>query len=86
MTFNGWYDGYGNLVTTSQTGTILMDGPHILEAQSQPNYVVLGAGFVIIMVSLAISKRRSKVKSEDGLVHVYMRRFALSSSFCSTPL
>ena len=63
MTFNGWYDEYGNLVTALQNGTILMDGPHILVAQWQPNYVVLGGGLVLIMIVLTvISKRRSKVK------------------------
>ncbi|MGO9645487.1 MAG: hypothetical protein ACLPY5_12145 [Candidatus Bathyarchaeia archaeon] len=66
MTFNGWYDESGNLVTTSQIGTILMDRPHLLAAQWQLNYVALGSGSAIIIVLLAvISKRRSKVKSED---------------------
>jgi hypothetical protein len=65
MVFNGWYDETGNLVTTSQTGTIPMDGTHILEAQWQPNYEILGGGFIFIIVLLAvISKRHSKIRGE----------------------
>lgn len=61
MVFDGWYDESGNLVTTMQTGTILMDGAHILEARWQSYYLILGGGFILIMVLLAvISKRRSQ--------------------------
>ena len=65
MVFSGWYDETGNLVTTSQTGTIPMDGTHILEAQWQPNYPILGGGFILIIVLLAvISKLHSQIRSE----------------------
>jgi hypothetical protein len=66
MIFDGWYDESGALVTTSQTGAILMNGPHILEARWQPNYIVLGGGFLLVITLVAvIPKRRSKAKSED---------------------
>jgi len=66
VAFDGCYGESGNLVTTSQTGTILMDGPQILEARWQPNYVVIVGGLVLVMTLVAvIPKRRSKAKSED---------------------
>src|SRR5208282_3845890 len=38
VTFVGWYDSSGNLITASSSGTILMDGPQTVVPEWQVNY------------------------------------------------
>jgi uncharacterized repeat protein (TIGR02543 family) len=45
--FSGWYED-GNLVATSRTANILVDGPHTLVAQWQPNVVTPTLIFILL--------------------------------------
>src|SRR5208282_56314 len=69
VTFVGWYDSSGNLITASSSGTILMDGPQTVVPEWQVNYP-LTAIYILAIVGIAfvgISRRRSvtaQLKSE----------------------
>jgi hypothetical protein len=64
--FDGWYDESGNLITSSPTGTIVMDAPHTLEARSHPNYVDLGLAASVSIVLIAVFKKRSRSKDSHS--------------------
>ncbi|MGO9645897.1 MAG: hypothetical protein ACLPY5_14270 [Candidatus Bathyarchaeia archaeon] len=65
ITFVGWYDESGNLITTSTSGTILMDAPHTVVPEWRVNYAIIAtyAALVIAVVFGVIFWRRSRKKS-----------------------
>ena len=65
ITFVGWYDESGNLITTSTSGTILMDAPSTVVPEWRMNYAIIAtyAALVIAVVFGVIFWRRSRKKS-----------------------
>jgi hypothetical protein len=63
--FVGWFDESGNLITTSTSGTILMDAPHTVVPEWRVNYALIAtyAALVIAIAFLGIFWRRSRKKS-----------------------
>ena len=73
--FDGWYDENGNLITTSPTGSIVMDESHTLTAKwhetFQLPFTLAVAAILIIFASVVLmfrARKRRKKKSKDGFI------------------
>jgi hypothetical protein len=68
--FQGWYES-GNLVTASPNGSIVMNGPHVLDANSAPNYTTSYIVPATLVAALAVGilahtffrRRKAQLKS-----------------------
>jgi len=60
MMFDGWYDENGKLITTSGTGTMIMDSSHVVEARWHQDYTVPVALIILLSLIVALKYRRGK--------------------------
>jgi hypothetical protein len=59
------FDQGGNLITTSTTGTVLMNGPRTVVPEWRLNYVIIAIPIALIAILIVtLSRRRSRKKSE----------------------
>jgi len=69
LTFLGWYDVGGNLITSSSSGTILMDGPQTVVPEWQVNYPLILIYVLTIVGTATVGvwwrRSRTREKSED---------------------
>jgi len=49
MTFDGWYDENGTLITTSRTGTMILDSSHVVEARWHRDYYTIPVVFLLLL-------------------------------------
>jgi hypothetical protein len=64
MVFDGWYDENGKLITTSRTGTMIMDSSHAIEARWHQDYTVPVAVIILLSLIAVLKYRRGKSTSE----------------------
>lgn len=69
MMFVGWHDETGNLVTIAETGSIVMDKPHVLNAQwLRLEYFIpfMVVGLIGLIVVLKIRHRGERNEQEES--------------------